>query len=121
MASEGIVCEMAVAVSRRLVNDPHDLALSGRVLESGQPSIPAPPVADDAAAAAANDASANDASANDADAYALLSGGSAMRGKKEATETGKKSGVRKSENGEIPEGFAVFRKRGGRGREEGGR
>ena len=75
------------------MNDPHDLALSGRVLESGQPSIPAPPVADAAAAAAANDASANDASANDADAYAyaLLSGGSAMRGKKEATETGKKS------------------------------
>ena len=79
MASEGIVCEMAVAVSRRLVNDPHDLALSGRVLESGQPSIPAPPVADDAAAAAA-----------DASAHALLSGGSAMRGKKEATENGQK-------------------------------
>ena len=66
------------------MNDPHDLALSGRVLESGQPSIPAPPVADDAAAAAANDASANDASANDADAYALLSGGSAMRAEKES-------------------------------------
>ena len=99
MASEGIVCEMAVAVSRRLVNDPHDLALSGRVLESGQPSIPAPPVADDAAAAAANDASANDASANDAAAaYALLSGGSAMRAEKESENRQRREKSPESEN-----------------------